>query len=371
MRLVIKVGTQVIADKTGLIPGRIRQIVSETAELLKAGHQVILVSSGAVAAGMAKLTHLNAPVRKKIWAAVGQPVMMESYAKELGRLGFGAGQILILRDDFTNRESFMNMVGIVESLLTANVLPIINENDVMKTEDLTLGDNDILSAMTAVAFSADKLLILTTEDGLYDNDPNQDPDAKLIKKVSDIDFEIERLCSKKTTALGSGGMLSKVRAAKHAVSAGIEVLIGNGRKKGIILSVVAGNFPGTRFTRSGTGPINETKRWMMSAKGVGLVIVDDGAVKALISGKSLLLPGILSVRGNFEKKEIVEVISRSGQAVAYGRTNYGSDEVQKALVEKKKQVKEKGVKILDREVIHRDYMVILSSNCEEFRKNIQ
>mgnify|MGYP001598492233 FL=1 len=361
MRLVIKIGTQVISDEDGLILSRVRKIASEVEELLKLGHEVILVSSGAVGSGMSKLPSLEIPSKKKVWAAIGQPIMINAYASEFERLDLNTGQVLILRDDFTNRESFTNMVSVIESLVASKVLPILNENDVMKTEDLTLGDNDILSAMAAVALSSDKLLILTTENGLYNKNPNKNPDAKLIEKVLDIDFEIERLCSKEKTDLGSGGMLSKVRAAKHATNSGVEVLFGNGTKEGIILSSIKKDFPGTRFPTRAKPGVNETRRWMMSAKGVGLVTIDDGAVKALESGKSLLLPGIVSVKGNFEKKEIIEIVSRWGQAVAYGKVNYSASEIGKALVAKK-QSKEKGHKTLEREIVHRDYMIILSNS---------
>jgi len=360
MRLVIKIGTQVISGKEGLILDRIKKIANEVVRLLKLGHEVILVSSGAVGSGMPKFPNLEIPSKKRIWAAIGQPIMMNTYAKEFAHFGLNVGQVLILRDDFTNRESFTNMVSVIDSLIASKVLPILNENDVMKTEDLTLGDNDILSAMVAVALSAHKLLILTTEDGLYDENPNKNPDAKLIEKVLDIDFEIERLCSKEKTDLGSGGMLSKVRAAKHATNSGIEVLFGNGMKEGIILSSIKKDFRGTKFPTRAKSPVGETKRWMMSAKGVGLVTIDDGAVRALESGKSLLLPGIVSVKGNFEKKEIIEIVSKWGQAVAYGKVNYSASEINKAFLAKK-QSKEKGQKTLEREIIHRDYMVILSN----------
>ena len=360
MRLVIKVGTQVISGKTGLSLPRIRRILAEIAELLKLGHEIILVSSGAVGSGMSKRPSLETHSKKKIWAAIGQPIMMQSYAKEAERLSLPVGQVLILRDDFTNRDSFASMVNIVESLIGSGVLPVLNENDVMKTEDLTLGDNDILSSMVAVALSADKLIILTNRDGLYDRDPSNSK-AKLIENVSDVDFEIERLCFKEKSLLGSGGMLSKVRAAKHAVNSGVEVLVGNGLRKGVILSSVKKNFPGTRFFAPAKSPISEAKRWMMSAKGVGEVIIDDGAIDALGSGKSLLLPGIISLKGDFDRSEIIEIISKSGQAVAYGKVNYSAGEIQRALA-LKRQSGEKGRRLLEREVVHRDYMVLLRNS---------
>ncbi|MES2023070.1 MAG: glutamate 5-kinase [Patescibacteria group bacterium] len=358
MRLVIKIGTYAIFNEKGLDLSRIKQITSEIAELMKMGHEVILVSSGAAGYGMHKIPELGPPFRKKIWASVGQPMIFNSYMREAEEHGFSVGQMLLLRDDFTNRESFSNMTGVIESMLAFKILPILNENDVLKTEDLTVGDNDILSAMVAIALSADKLIIITNKDGLFSDNPDKNKDAELIKVVSDIDFEIEKFCSKEKSNLGTGGMLSKVRAAKHAVSSGVEVLLGNGTKKGIILSTLEKDFYGTRFVPSEKISMNEAKRWMMATKGVGLLAIDDGAIEALRGGKSLLLPGLISAKGEFSAGEIVEVVSKFGQAVAYGRVNYPANEIKKAIITQKKSL-EKGVRILEKEIIHRDYMVIL------------
>ena len=166
MRLVIKIGTQVISGKTGLSRFRIKQVLEEIAKLLKERHEIILISSGAVGAGRPELPDLNIPLQKKVWAAVGQPMMINTYAEVAEHLKLFVAQVLILRENFNNRDSFTSMVNIVEALLASKILPILNENDTMKTENLTLGDNDILSAMVAVAFSAAKLIILTNQDGL-------------------------------------------------------------------------------------------------------------------------------------------------------------------------------------------------------------
>lgn len=360
MRLVIKVGTQVIAGKTGLSAKMIGQIVDEIAELLKRGHEVILVASGAVRAGMSKLPDLNSPFKKKVWASIGNPILMESYATPFEELGFHTGQVLILRNNFTSHEGFENLLHTLETLISAKIIPILNENDPTKTDDLTLGDNDILSAMVAVALSADKLIILTNQDGLYDANPDNNSAAKLIKNVSDVSFEIEKLCSEEKSDTGLGGMLSKMRATKHAVSSGVEVLIGNGTKKGVIRSVLGKNFLGTRFIPKIKPVMSHKRRWMMSAKGTGIMTVDDGAIKALRSKKSLLLPGIVSIRGDFKRGEIVEIISKFGLAVAYGRVNYPAKEIHQALA-LKKQSREKGLRVLEKEVIHQDYMVMLSN----------
>jgi glutamate 5-kinase len=359
MRLVIKVGTQVIAGKTGLSKARIKQIVGEMALLSKRGHEIILVASGAVRAGMPKLPLLNSPLKKKIWASIGQPILMKSYEDAFERLNFKIGQVMILRNNFTSHEGYGNLVSLLEVFLQAKIIPVLNENDPTKTKDLTLGDNDILSAMVAVAVSADKLIILTDQDGLYSGNPSKNPDAVLIKTVSDIDFEIEKLCGKEKSSVGLGGMLSKVRATKHAVNSGTEVLICNGTKKGRLLATLGKDFYGTRFVPKIKMQMSDKKRWMMSAKGAGIMTIDDGAAKALHSGKSLLLPGVVAIKGDFKRGEIVEIVSKSGLAVAYGKVNFPAREIQIALATQR-QSQEKGLRILGREVIHRNYMVLLS-----------
>ena len=246
MRLVIKIGTQVISSKTGLNKERIRQITKEIAGLLKLGHEVVLVSSGAIGAGL-PLVNFTGPLQKKVAAAVGQPMLMHNYINGAKKYKIVVGQILILSDDFTNQLNFKNFVLNMEAMLLKKVLPIINENDVMKREDLGLNDNDILSAMVAVGLKADKLLILTNQNGLFTENPDHNKDAKLIKNVCKIDAKIINGCSIGKSDLGVGGMCAKVVSAQYATKRGVETLIGNGEKKGIITKAVSEDFPGTTF----------------------------------------------------------------------------------------------------------------------------
>jgi glutamate 5-kinase len=247
MRLVIKIGTQVISNKTGLNKKRIRQIVGNIAWLLRLGHEVVLVSSGAIGAGM-PLVHFTGPLQKKVAAAVGQPMLMHNYINGAKKHKIVIGQVLILSDDFTNKKNFNNFVLNIKAMLAKKVLPIINENDVMKMEDLRVNDNDTLSAMVAVGLKADKLLILTNQDGVFTCDPGKNKDAKLIKNVSKVDAEIINGCSVGKSDLGVGGMCAKVVAAQYATQRGVETLIGNGEKKGIIAEAVGKNFSGTIFS---------------------------------------------------------------------------------------------------------------------------
>ncbi|MCM2339076.1 MAG: glutamate 5-kinase [Burkholderiales bacterium] len=246
MRIVIKVGTQVIAGKNGLDQKKISKLIKEIAFLMNKKHEVVLVSSGAVGAGLPKSPSKN-PHQKKIAAAIGQPILIHDYYREAQKYKLSIGQILILSDDFTNKERFQNFVSNIKAMMAHKILPIINENDVMKTEDLTIGDNDALSAKVAVGLKADKLIILTNQDGLYTCNPDNDKNAKLIKEVKNINKKIENLCSPQKSDLGSGGMISKIQAAKYATQNGVETLIGNGKEKDIIIKALNKNFPGTKF----------------------------------------------------------------------------------------------------------------------------
>lgn len=246
MRLVIKIGTQVISNKKGLNKKRIRQIIKEIAELLKLGHEVVLVSSGAIGTGL-PLVNFTGPFQKKVAAAVGQPMLMHNYINGAKKYKIIVGQILIVSDDFTNQEHFKNFVLNIEVMLAHKILPIINENDVMKMEDLRVNDNDMLSAMVAVGLKADKLLILTNQDGLFTDNPDHNKDAELIKNVCKIDTKIKAACSIGKSDLGVGGMCAKITSVDYAIKHGVETLIGNGDKVGTMIKSINGNFSGTRF----------------------------------------------------------------------------------------------------------------------------
>lgn len=246
MRLVIKVGTQVISNKNRLNKGRVKQIIKEIAELLKLGHEVVLVSSGAIGAGL-PLINFTGPFSKKVAASVGQPMLMHNYINGAKKYKIVVGQILILSDDFTNQKHFKNFVLNVKAMLAHKVLPIINENDVMKREDLRVNDNDMLSAMVAVGLRADKLLILTNQNGLFTDNPDHNKDAELIKNVHKIDAKIRAVCSVGKSDLGVGGMCAKIVSVDYATKRGVETLIGNGEKIGTITKAIGKNFTGTRF----------------------------------------------------------------------------------------------------------------------------
>jgi glutamate 5-kinase len=359
MRVLVKVGTNVLTgDSKQVQASLVKRLVADIFELRKKGHEVILVSSGAVSSGRERLPFLRSDEDKQIWAAVGQPFLMQLYSKYCGEFGAEAGQLLILRSELNDRERYDNLVNVLNAMLKAGVLPVINGNDVISKADLVTGDNDLLSAMAAVAASADKLIILTNQDGFFTANPLLDKNAALVKEVANVDFELERMCSGPESSGGRGGMLSKVRAAKHAVHAGVETFIADGRQQGALAKVLGEPHSGTKFLALGTKAMTAQKRWLLAGKGFGQLVVDEGAAKALREQKSLLFPGIISSRGLFDKGEIVEVVGKTGNAVAFGKSNYSHKELQNAASVRKALGKSH---TLDREVIHRDYMMVLKS----------
>lgn len=357
MRIVVKVGTNVLTDNSDAVQTAVvKRLTAEVFALRQKGHEIILVSSGAVGSGRARLPKLGGEDNKQIWAAIGQPLLMQMYAKYASEFGAEVGQMLILRSELTDKDRYSNLVAVIKGMLKAGVLPVINGNDVISKADLVTGDNDLLAAMVAVAAAADKLIILTNQAGFFTADPNFDKSAELISVVKNVDFELERLCSSGKSTGGRGGMLSKIRAAKQAAHGGCETIIVDGGQKDVLARALGNPHLGSKFLPLGSKDLSEQKRWLLAAKGFGQLVVDDGAAAALRNQKSLLLPGIISSRGLFDKGEIVEVIGKTGLAVAYGRINYSQKDIQNALTIRKAGVKGKS---LDKEVIHLDHMAVI------------
>jgi glutamate 5-kinase len=357
MRIVAKIGTNVIFKPSGeLDVEKIADIAQDVAVLRQNGHEVVLITSGAVAAGRLQAPRVNMQHRK-VMAAIGQPFLMRTYEKNFQTAGLQTGQCLLSKSDFFSREMYDNAVASLVSFFQAGVIPVVNENDVVAAPSLNFGDNDSLAAMLAIAVQADVLLLLTNQPGLLNGDPQKDKEAKLISLVTRVDKEIERLCSKSMSQSGRGGMISKVKAAQQAIFAGITTFIADGRQPHIIKRILQdGEIVGTRFLACKGEPLNEQKRWLMASKGFGQIVIDAGAAAALRKGKSLLMPGVLAVKGFFEPGSIVEV-DGGGQTVAYGKIKYSAQILQKALLLKKKDQSVK--ELVDKEVIHCDYMVIL------------
>ena len=310
-RIVVKIGTNVLTDSSG----RIRQdviegIVRQIASLDKA---FLIVSSGAVGAGMQELSLERRPrdiILKQACAAIGQSKLMSIYSEKFSHHNRKVAQILLTYDAFSSRKTFLNLRNTLDKLLSLGIIPIINENDPIATDELTdnFGDNDKLSALLATNIDADMLIILTSVDGLYDKDPVRSDDAKLISEVSGISIETSKLCSGKT-CLGVGGIQTKIEAAEITAAAGIPTIMANGSKKDVLSRIISGKKEGTLFHPVGHN--SSRKSWIEHAKPSGSIIIDRGALEALENGNNLLPAGVIDVRGAFRENEVIDIIVNS------------------------------------------------------------
>ena len=374
MRLVIKIGSNILSRKEGgLDEGRMGSLAADIAAISDEGCDLAVVSSGAVAAGAAGLglkgkNKKPADIRlKQAAAAVGQSRLMWHYEKVFSEYGKKVAQILLTRDVFTDRVRYINARNTMLALIGLGVIPIINENDTVATDEIRFGDNDHLAALVASALEAERLVILSDVDGLFTADPRFDHEAGLIPVISDITPEIERLAGGAGSAVGTGGMYSKVIAARKAMSAGITVNIINGRKKGLLPDLVHGRPHGTEFRPGFFGAGKNKKRlparkgWIAyGLKAKGRLIIDDGARSAiLVRGKSLLPSGITRVEGNFDRGAPVYLVSLSGERLAKGLSNYSSGEIEQ--IKGKKSTEINGVLgfSYSDEVVHRDNLAVL------------
>lgn len=363
-RIVVKVGSSSLTTPTGgLHVGHLHGLVDAIAQLKKEGHEVILVSSGAVAAGFSALGFPNRPVTlegKQAAAAVGQGMLIHAYNDRLAAHGLIGAQILLTRNDFAHRNRYQNAYNALNVLLKKGAVPIINENDTVAVDELTFGDNDMLSALVSGLLHADHLIILTDTDGLYDSDPRTNPQAKKFDKIEEITPEIEALAGDSGSKVGTGGMRSKINAAKLALSFGVEVFIGTGEGEDRLLRILHGDGAGTYFINKMRSSIKAHKQWIaFHAKTAGIIRVDQGAAQALLyGGKSLLPSGVTDVLGSFSPGQVVEVMDLNGHLLGKGIVNYSDLNLLK--VKGKSTFFSKAILKMDRaEVIHRDHWVSL------------
>jgi glutamate 5-kinase len=353
--IIIKVGTHILtANGSKLNRSLLSSLVEQLIGLKKNGFKPVLVSSGAVAAGKEVMDLSDkdeTTTKKQIHAAVGQARLMHEYEKSFREHGVNVGQALLTRDDFKERSRYDNALRTLKGLISNDIVPIINENDVVAVHELSFGDNDVLAVAAAIALDASKLLLLTNQEGVMTENPETaGNNAKLIEVVKDAQ-EIFALISDDTISThGIGGMYSKVNAAQIAASAGIPSWIANGLEPTNISKIVSDKKVGTKFVPSKT-KLSARDRWILCAKNTSAgVIVDEGAAEALKNRKSLLMVGVKSVQGSFEKKEIIEVVGKDKQIIGFGITNYSSGDLVNALDDPKS---------LKREVIHVDNLRIL------------
>ncbi|MCX6344251.1 MAG: glutamate 5-kinase [Armatimonadetes bacterium] len=362
-RVVVKIGTSSLVQENGSLDReKMAGIIGQLAQIKQSGSDVILVSSGAIRAGMERLDLSERPKNmpdQQATAAVGQSVLMQTYTELLSQHAIIPGQILLTRDDFDHRIRYLNARNTLLRLLAFGCLPIVNENDTVATEEIKFGENDTLAALVAACADADLMMNLSDVDGLYDGDPRIDPTCKLIEEVPAITPEIERLAGGTHGLSGSGGMHTKIEAAKIATNSGVRMVIANAARPNVISDVVAGENIGTSFLASDIG-LSHRKRWIaFGSRAKGSVVINDGAVQMLIKhGKSLLPAGVIDIDGPFKIGDLVAIVDASRREIARGLTNYSSIEI--ALIKGKHTSEIEillGYKDYD-EIIHRDNMAL-------------
>jgi len=362
---VIKVGSSTLTNGTPhLSKPNMLEIVRQIAMLHHQGHKILLVTSGAVAAGRDHLGHPKLPATlpvKQMLSAVGQGQLMQVYSDMFGMYDVRVGQVLVTGEDLrNNRTRYLNTRDTLDMLLQYDIVPIINENDAVVVQEIKVGDNDNISALIATLINADLLLLLTDQDGLYDKDPRKFADAHRLAVVEKIDDAIREAAGVTMTGLGVGGMKTKLQAADLAGKSGIETIIAKGTAKDVILQVVAGAEVGTRFLP--TAPrVESRKRWLLSEPARGIITVDQGAARVLRRGDSSLLPvGIKRVEGRFRRGEHVVVRDDQDHEIAHGQVSYDSDELVKLCGVKSSQIENVLGYTYGDAAIHHDNMTIIS-----------
>jgi glutamate 5-kinase len=362
-RWVVKIGSALLTDDgAGLDRKAIDGWVSQIATLLDQGNEIVLVSSGAIAEGMARLGWSKRPDRideLQAAAAVGQMGLIQAYESSFERFSRGTAQILLDHDDLANRQRYLNARGVLKKLMELGVVPIVNENDTVVTDEIRFGDNDSLAALVANLIDADLLVILTDKDGLYSANPDQDASAKLVSQAQANDDSLDALAGDSLSGLGRGGMVTKLQAARLAARSGCNTVIAGGRNEEVLLKVARGDVIGTLLSAS-QKPIAARKQWLAGRLQVkGQLILDAGAVAVLSKeGRSLLPVGVKGVSGEFSRGDLVSCVNEQGAEIARGLVNYSAAETL--------QIKGKGTELIievlgyreDDELIHRDNMVV-------------
>ena len=361
-RVVVKIGSNVLTQNNGLNLKAIRSITRQICRLIDDGREVILVSSGAMASGVKKVGLPKRPdelPKRQAVAAVGQAGLIMEYEKSYGRYHKKVAQILLTSEDLSNRKRYLNARNTLYTLLDWQVVPIINENDTISVEEIKLGDNDNLAAMITLLMEADILINLTDIEGLFNKDPRIYHDAELIPMVTTITKSTEQYASEIPGALGTGGMISKIRAARKVNSAGVPMVIAKGDEPNILIKLFSGGTHGTFFVPR-KEKLASRKCWIaFSLKPQGAVKIDDGAANAILkNGKSLLPSGIVAVEADFNIGAAVEFKNRKNEILGIGLANYSAADIRKIMGLKSKQIKAVlGHKAYD-EVIHRDNLAI-------------
>jgi glutamate 5-kinase len=363
-RIVVKIGSSLVSSReAGLEPERIDRLAEDLAALRSAGREVLVVSSGAIVSGIKKLALREYPKSlpvKQAAAAVGQSRLMWAYEKSFERLDIKVAQILLTHQDLADRRRFLNARHTLAALIEFQVIPVINENDTVAVDEIRVGDNDTLAAEVAHLVDADLLVILSDIDGLFTEDPRKNPAAELIPLIADITDDIERRAGISLTFGSTGGMATKVRAAKKVGEYGVSTLIVNGQTAGLLPKILSGSPGGSLFVAKARR-VTSRKHWIgYTLRARGAILLDQGAVDALTKrGKSLLASGIVTVSGSFEAGDPISCLDPNGKEFAKGLVNCSSDTLLKIKGLKTAEIQQRLGPQEYEEVIHRDNLVIL------------
>ena len=361
--LVVKVGSSLVtAEGRGIDQQALAQWAAQIAQLNKRGVQVIFVSSGAIAEGIKRLGWPRRPKalnELQAAAAVGQMGIAQAYENAFAPHGINTAQILLTHEDLSNRTRYLNARSTLRTLLAHGIVPIINENDTVTTDEIKLGDNDTLGALVTNLVEADALVILTDQQGLYDSDPRNNPQARLINRIAAEHPDLESMAGGVGSSVGTGGMYTKVTAAKRAALSGAATVVASGREPDVLVRLIQGDAVGTLFT-SEHSRINARKQWLLGQVQLsGRVVVDEGAARAVAEQHASLLPvGCVRAEGHFYRGELVAVVDSGGKEIARGLANYNSSETAKILRTPSAQIERKLGYVMEDELIHRDNMAL-------------
>ncbi|MEM9953697.1 MAG: glutamate 5-kinase [Chloroflexota bacterium] len=364
LRIIVKLGTSTLTNGTShLHRERMLEIVQQIAHLHQQRHEVIVVSSGAQAAGR-ELLHFPDLSRslpaKQMLSSVGQSHMMRIYSDLFDIFQITVGQVLLTRDDLSRRGRYLNARDTIQTLLEHRIIPIINENDTIATEEIRVGDNDNLSALVAAAVDADVLILLTDQAGLFTADPRKVADAEKIDLIERIDTDLFDLAGGAGSSVGTGGMVTKLQAAQIATRAGVTTVIAKGSDPKVIERIISDEPIGTRFAPTGTH-LESRKRWLLTDRTEGTLHIDKGAVRALTAkdGASLLPVGITQVEGEFQRSATIAIYAPNGEVIAHGLSAYTSDELRQIKRKKSQEISDVLGYSYGDAAVHRNNMVML------------
>lgn len=366
-RLVVKVGSSLVTNEgRGIDAQAIATWAAEIAALRDLGREIVVVSSGAVAEGMKRLSWVRRPQSMQdlqAAAAVGQMGLAQVYETEFRRFGLQTAQILLTHEDLADRTRYLNARSTLTRLIELGVIPIINENDTVVTDEIKVGDNDTLAALVTNLIEADALVILTDQAGLYTADPRSHPDARLLSRVKAGDPRLEAMAGGAGSLIGKGGMLTKVLAARRAASAGAHTIVASGRESKVLQRLAGGEMIGTSFIAE-TAKLTARKQWIADQLQLrGALVLDAGALKALLrDGKSLLPIGVSEVQGDFARGDVVACLSQAGAEVGRGLINYASSEARRIIGKPSSEIESLLGFVEEPELIHRSNLVITDPN---------